>query len=468
LKMEAFNQIVKRPNWTQEFLKAMDNGKITLAELGPGNIDRLRTHPDRNTSRAAFRLFARIAPVSAEKDVLIASLLPEVEKGGDPAKGKILFGACVVCHKLGGEGAAVGPALDGIGSHGAAELLGQIIDPNRVLEPNYAAHNITTKNGETFVGVISTENDSTLTLATQTGVKEIAKSSIAKRENTQRSLMPEGFEALGAAGLRDLLAFIIAQAGPAPGEQANAATAPKTPAPILNRRKWPDPIPATPVDWEKGKTSVLIISGGSSHKFHEFFGKTDSKTLEDAGLTVHYTEDVAQATKELANADVAIISVNRAGFDTPEYRKALMDRIAAGKGVIMHHPGTWYGYKEWPELNLKVVGGGTRGHDKLGPMGVRVVNKRHPIMRGVSPEFELVDELYMMNRDGPPEGAAKIRVLAETSVSAKSGARHPAVWITEHPKARIVGYTLGHDERAHDHPDYRKILINAAKWVARK
>jgi len=468
LKMEAFNQIVKRPNWTQEFLKAMDNGKITLAELGPGNIDRLRTHPDRNTSRAAFRLFARIAPVSAEKDVLIASLLPEVEKGGDPAKGKILFGACVVCHKLGGEGAAVGPALDGIGSHGAAELLGQIIDPNRVLEPNYAAHNITTKGGETFVGVISTENDSTLTLATQAGVKEISKSDIAKRENTKRSLMPEGFEALGAAGLRDLLAFIIAQAGPAPGEQANAATAPKTPAPILNRRKWPDPIPATPVDWEKGKTSVLIISGGSSHKFHEFFGKTDSKTLEDAGLTVHYTEDVAQATKELANADVAIISVNRAGFDTPGYRKALMDRIAAGKGVIMHHPGTWYGYKEWPELNLKVVGGGTRGHDKLGPMGVRVVNKRHPIMRGVSPEFELVDELYMMNRDGPPEGAAKIRVLAETSVSAKSGARHPAVWITEHPKARIVGYTLGHDERAHDHPDYRKILINAAKWVARK
>lgn len=468
LKMDAFDQIVKRPKWTQKLLKVIDNGQVTPADLGPGNIARLRTHPDRSTSRSADRLFARIAPVSAEKDELIAKLLPEVEKPGDPEKGKILFGACVVCHKLGDMGAEVGPALDGIGSHGAAELLGQIIDPNRVLEQNYAAHNITTKNGETFVGVISAENDATLTLATQAGVKEIAKSDITKRENTKRSLMPEGFEALGAAGLRDLLAFIIAEAGPSPAEKVNASVTPKTPAPILNRRKWPDPIPATPVNWEKGKTSVLIVSGGSSHKFHEFFGKSDSKTLEDAGLTVHYTEDVAQATKELANADVAIISVNRAGFDTPEYRKALLDRIAAGKGVIMHHPGTWYGYKDWPELNLKIVGGGTRGHDKLGPMGVRVVNKRHPIMKGVSPEFELVDELYMMNRDGSPEGASKIRVLAETSVSAKSGSRHPTVWITQHPKARIVGYTLGHDERAHDHPDYRKILINAAKWVARK
>lgn len=467
LKLEVFDQIVKRPSWTQALLKLMDDGKITPADLGPGNIARLRTHPDRNTSRAAYRLFARIAPISAEKDEIIAKLLPEVEKEGDPEKGKVLFGACSVCHKLGDIGSAVGPSLDGIGSHGAAELLGQIIDPNRVLEQNYVAHNITTKNGETFVGVISTENDSTLTLATQAGVKEIAKSDIAKRENTGRSLMPEGFEALGAAGLRDLLAFIIAQAGPAPGEQANAATAPKTPAPILNRRKWPDPIPATPVNWEKGKPSVLIIGGGSSHKFHEFFGKTDSKTLENAGLTVHYTEDVNQATEELANADVAIISVNRVGFDTPAYRKALMDRIDAGKGVIMLHPGTWYGYKDWPELNMKIVGGGTRGHDKLGPMGVRVVNKRHPIMKGVSPQFELVDELYMMNRDGPPEGAARITVLAETSVSEKSGARHPAVWITEHPKARIVGITLGHDERAHNHPDYQRILANAAKWVAR-
>jgi type 1 glutamine amidotransferase len=222
------------------------------------------------------------------------------------------------------------------------------------------------------------------------------------------------------------------------------------------------------VNWEAGKTSVLIISGGSSHQFHKFFGGSDSKTLESAGLTVHYTEDNAQATKELANADVVIISVNRTGFDTPEYRKALMDRIASGKGVIMHHPGTWYGYKEWPELNMKIVGGGTRGHDKLGPMGVRVVDKNHPIMKGVSAEFGFADELYNMNVGGAPEGASKIHVLAETSVSVKSGERHAAVWITQHSKARIVGYTLGHDERAHDDPDYQKILINAVKWVARK
>lgn len=461
IKLKAFDQIVSRAPWAIQLLEEIGGGRFTPADLGPGNIARLRHHPDRNVERAANRLFARIAPVSSEKDDLIAELMPEVVKPGDPEKGKQLFGACSVCHKLGDVGADVGPSLDGMGSHGAAELLGQILDPNREVEDTYFAHNITTKDGETLVGVIASENNASLTLATQAGVREIAKSDIARRENTRRSLMPEGFEALGAAGLRDLLAFIAAQAGPEPSASTK-------PAPVLHKPKWPPPIPATPVNWEKGKASVLIIGGGSSHKFHEFFGKADSATLEAAGLTTHYTEDNEQATEELANADVAIISVNRTGFDTPEYRKALMDRIDAGKGVIMLHPGTWYGYKNWPELNAKVVGGGTRGHDKLGPMGVRVANRQHPIMKGVSKEFELVDELYMMNRDGHPDGAAKIRVLAESSVSVKSNDRHPVVWVTEHPKTRIVGITLGHDERAHGHPDYQKILANAAKWVAKK
>jgi type 1 glutamine amidotransferase len=89
-------------------------------------------------------------------------------------------------------------------------------------------------------------------------------------------------------------------------------------------------------------------------------------------------------------------------------------------------------------------------------------------MKGVSASFDVVDELYNMNAGGAPDGANKITPLLETSVSGKSGERHAAVWITEHPEARIVGFTLGHDERVHDHPDYQKILINAVKWIASK
>jgi type 1 glutamine amidotransferase len=215
---------------------------------------------------------------------------------------------------------------------------------------------------------------------------------------------------------------------------------------------------------------VLIIGGGSSHNFAKFFGETDSATLKAAGYTTHYTEDRDQAASELKDADVAIISVNRKFFDTPAYRKALMDFAAAGKGIIMLHPGTWYGFAEWPELNAQIVGGGARGHDKLGPFTVSVVAKEHPVMKGVPASFDVTDELYYVNAepDKTPEGTAPIEVLAQTSPSQKFSKPHPSVWVTKHDKARIVGIALGHDERVHDLGAYQSILTNAVKWVSSK
>ncbi len=45
---------------------------------------------------------------------------------------------------------------------------------------------------------------------------------------------------------------------------------------------------------------------------------------------------------------------------------------------------------------------------------------------------------------------------------------HPAVWITQHPKARVVGITIGHDERVHNLPTYQTLLTNAVKWASGK
>ena len=105
------------------------------------------------------------------------------------------------------------------------------------------------------------------------------------------------------------------------------------------------PLPETkPIVWAPNKTRVLVIGGGSSHNFGQFFGGTDVATLSAAGFSVNYTEDRDQAAAEIGKADVAVISVNRQFFDTPEYRKALFDFAAAGKGLVMLHPGTWYGY----------------------------------------------------------------------------------------------------------------------------
>jgi putative membrane-bound dehydrogenase-like protein len=678
LQNKAFEAILKRPEAVRLLLDAVESGDINPTSFAPGDIARLRSHPNKGIAGRANKLF-KINNVA--KDAIIAKLLPEVEKPGNIANGKMMFtAACAVCHKLGDIGTLVGPPLDGMGAHGPGELLVHIVDPNREVDPSFWAFNITTNKGETLQGVITSENSATVTLATQVGVREIAKSDIAKRENTRRSLMPEGLDALGPEVMRDILAFICGDAmkqfrilslvdaytadsrggvfaGSAPnqgqvrirktgdvkiqsvpfyiqdaaksasgmnlivlkggptksfsatfperveipvnvetrrlqllsgisgwgwpavkdevpvlkatvlyaggekeefvltngvhfsdyvrnvevpgssyvegitdGQQmrlisleltkkivveklilespAGNPTAPviaaitadiegRGPAPrstdVSNRpepRKEGEPkkkdqqpltgpkeggkgdgplTPVSQVQWEAGKTRVLVISGGSSHNFATFFGTTDVDTLKAAGFSVHYTEDRDQAAQELKNADVAVISVNRKFFDTTAYRKALMDFAAAGKGIIMYHPGTWYGYTNWPELNAQIVGGGARGHDKIHPFDVKTV-KAHPIMEGVPASFTVEDELYYMNAepDKIPAGTNPIEILAETSPSDKYNKPHPSVWITKHPSARVVGIALGHDQRVHDMAAFKRLLNNAVKWASGK
>ncbi len=473
---QLFDQVLKTPVTTRALLAALQDGRLNPSTLGPADVARLRTHPDLRIATDATALFAPALSASSKAEA-IAALLPEVRKPGNVDAGRTLFaGACAVCHKLGDVGLRdVGPPLAGIGSHDPADLLTHIIDPNRQVEPNYWQWNVTLKNGDVASGVIVGETATTLTLRNQGGDTELRAADIAKRENTRRSLMPEGYEGLGAESLRNLIAYLASQAGPPSTPSTVAAPAPASPAPATpnlrpkagGRGDFALPEP-TPIVWEPGKTRVLLISGGSSHKFGEFYGGTDRQVLLKAGFSVNYTEDRDQAAAALAEADVAVISVNRRYFDEPAYREALMAFAAAGKGIVMHHPGTWYAYPDWPELNAQIVGGGARGHDRIAPYAVNALRPDHPVMRGVPASFTVEDELYYVNAepDKIPPGTARIEVLAESSPSVKYKAPHPVVWITEHPRARIVGLTLGHDERTHDHPAFRTLLINAVTWAA--
>ncbi len=488
----VFEQILRRPESALALLDSIRLGVTKPAEVGPGNLARLRTHPTRRVANEAANVLGQVSPESGEKDALIARLMPEITKAGNVANGRTVFtGACSICHRFGDIGLRdVGPPLAGIGAKGTAELLTHIVDPNRQVEPNYWQWNITTKKGETLVGVIVNENNATLTLRNQGGDTEVKKDDIVTRDNTRRSLMPEGLEGIGAENLRDVIAFMVSSSGPAPaGTTAPAPATKKGPSTKKGNAKAASAVSATPVDgpkeggkndrpmpatenvkWEAGKTRVLVIGGGSSHKFTEFFGATDPAFLRAAGFSVHYTEDRDQAAAELAGADVAIISVNRMFFDIPAYRKALFAFAAAGKGLVMLHPGTWYGFPNWPELNARIVGGGARGHDKIAKYSVNAVKPAHPVMAGVPASFDVEDELYYFNAEPEkiPAGTAAVEVLAQTSPSVKFGLPHPAVWVTQHEQARIVGITLGHDERVHDLPAFRTLLTNAVKWTGGK
>ena len=210
LQEAAFAQMIKRSDSSLALVDALKSGKVMLATLGPSAVHRLRTHADGKVGARAREVIEELrGPEAKEKNALLAKLTPEVEKTGNLEKGKALFTQnCAVCHKFEGAGKEVGPELTGMGAHGPAELLVAILDPNREVDPTFVAWSIETKDGETYDGSIASENKATVTLRNNSGEMSVKTADIKSRRNTGRSLMPEGFEALGAEALRDMLTYI--------------------------------------------------------------------------------------------------------------------------------------------------------------------------------------------------------------------------------------------------------------------
>jgi len=214
--------------------------------------------------------------------------------------------------------------------------------------------------------------------------------------------------------------------------------------------------------WGSG-IKTLSVGGGASHDYPRWFGKADTAILSEGGkASVNYTENPAEALAALKDVDVLYLSANKP-LNTPGLHKAIFDFADAGKGLLLVHAGLWYNWKDWPEYNKQLAGGGARSHDKFGEFEVTVTEPGHPLMAGVPTTFRITDELYHWN---PEANGAEIQVLA-TGKNLATGKTYPVIYITKHPKARIACITLGHDGKAHELPAFQKLLQNAQAWCAK-
>ncbi|GAB2778505.1 hypothetical protein GCM10027275_22380 [Rhabdobacter roseus] len=215
---------------------------------------------------------------------------------------------------------------------------------------------------------------------------------------------------------------------------------------------------------QKKPIRVLLVGGGSSHDFDRWYKQEDVQTLQKDGLaTVEYTDDPSTILAKLPGIDVLYLSNNQPIKDEAT-RKAIFAFVDAGKGLVLAHPALWYNWADWPEYNQKLVGGGSKGHNKYGPFDVTITNTKHPITKGVPATFNLDDELYYYL---PDAAGTPIEVLA-TAKAADSDKVFPSLFVVKYPKGRIVGFALGHDAASHTIEPYRVILRNAVKWAAKR
>jgi len=220
LRQSLFAALLSRAEWAQLILAELEAKHISPMQLGPLQTSQLTRHPDAGVAKRAGEVLAKLdVGSSPAKDDIINKLRPEVEKPGDAAKGKELFtSVCATCHKVGDVGVEFGPNLQGIGAHPAAELLVHIVDPNRMVDDEHRTWNFKTKDGAQYSALIGSENAAVVKLRLPAGASvELRQSDIATRTRVETSLMPEGFEALGPEGLRNIITYLRSVAVPVNG-----------------------------------------------------------------------------------------------------------------------------------------------------------------------------------------------------------------------------------------------------------
>ncbi|HEY5313028.1 MAG TPA: HEAT repeat domain-containing protein, partial [Pirellulales bacterium] len=194
---------------------------LAALELAPGtgnlSVDRVRKlfadYPA-ETRQAAAPLLKRIDVDIDKQRARLAELAPLLA-GGNAATGKqVFFGktaACASCHRVGSEGALIGPDLSKVGKIRAPrDLLEAVIYPSASFVRNYESYTIATSSGQVYSGIISRETTDSVFLRTpQREEIRVPRAGIEQLAPSKVSIMPQGFDKLLTKNqLRDVFAFL--------------------------------------------------------------------------------------------------------------------------------------------------------------------------------------------------------------------------------------------------------------------
>jgi putative membrane-bound dehydrogenase-like protein len=204
----------RTPIGLPELLEHLERGAIQLNELDAPIRQAMRQHAEPALRRRAEQLLQ--ATLVGDRAEVVQRFQPALALQGDRGRGAVWFEkACLQCHALQGRGQVVGPDLAGIGSRPKEAILIDILEPNRVVAPDYVSYTVVTHAGDSLAGLLAAETATSITLRRAGQPDEsILRSQITETRAEARSLMPDGLEqGMSTQDMADLLEFLIKPGG---------------------------------------------------------------------------------------------------------------------------------------------------------------------------------------------------------------------------------------------------------------
>ncbi len=132
----------------------------------------------------------------------------------DGSRGASIFAKnCAACHQIEGQGARVGPQLDGVGLRGLDRLLEDTLDPNRNVDQAFRVTTLALNDGRTASGLLLRQDGEVLVLADAQGKDvRIPAASVEDRKLSQLSPMPANLaEQIDESDFSELIAYLLSR-----------------------------------------------------------------------------------------------------------------------------------------------------------------------------------------------------------------------------------------------------------------
>lgn len=218
----AVEALATRVDTANALLDAVSDGTVKPGDINASALRLLQLLGDADLAKKLAATLPETRLLAGDKLQQLANLREQLTSERlaqtDLAKGRALYSQhCGKCHKLFGEGGAIGPELTGAQRDSLDYWLSNIIDPSATVGTNYRLSIIALQDGRVLNGVIGAQTERTVAIQTASENLVIERDQIDEIQPSELSLMPEGqLNAFSADEVRDLVGYLMSNTGRQP------------------------------------------------------------------------------------------------------------------------------------------------------------------------------------------------------------------------------------------------------------
>lgn len=215
-RREAVTTLTSRPASINALLAAVSAAQIDRDQVSPFQLRQMQLLGNPDINREIDRLWPGLKAISSEKLARIShfrgALKPQVLAAADLSAGRALFNQnCGKCHRLFGTGGRIGPDLTGSQRNNLNYLLENTVDPSATVSKNYHLSIALMEDGRVVLGIVSEENERTVTLQTISERLVLLRDEIEELRVSNLSMMPERqLDVMSSTQVRDLIGYLMA------------------------------------------------------------------------------------------------------------------------------------------------------------------------------------------------------------------------------------------------------------------